>query len=358
MKRVVENENLAETDVGDATLFPARIFSHALFHHSVARSFLMTLAALALCAGLLALAGQNPLVAGQALVLGAAGTKVRFAESLAKTIPLAMTGLGVAIAFRGGFWNIGAEGQFLMGALAATAMATKFHWPLWAVLIGGTIFGAAWALAAGVLKTRRNAPEIITTIMLNYIALNVIEFSVRGPLQEAARSQPQSDVLPARAQLPALISGTTLHAGIFIALMCACAAWWFLFRTERGFLLRASGTGPIAARASGIRVEREVLVGVAISGALCGLGGAMEICGATKQLGLSGFGYGYTAIAVALLAGLHPLGVLPAALLFGLLSAGGGAMERSAGVPAVAVSMVTGILICLSAALGRMKVKN
>jgi simple sugar transport system permease protein len=357
MRHNEQNENLIEADE-EASAPRFLTSSPAHLHHPLTRSLLITLAALLLCAGLLALAGQNPLVAGQALVVGAVGTKVRLAESLAKTIPLAMTGLGVALAFRGGFWNIGAEGQFLMGALAATGLATKLNWPLWAVLIGGTILGAVWALIAGVLKTRRNAPEIITTIMLNYIALNIIEFCVRGPLQEAAHSQPQSDVLPARAQLPALLSGTTLHAGIFITLFCAFAAWWFLFRTERGFLLRASGAGPIAARASGIRVEREILFGVALSGALCGLGGAMEICGATKQLGLSGFGYGYTAIAVALLAGLHPLGVLPAALLFGLLSAGGGAMERSANIPAVAVSMVTGILICLSAALGRMRTRE
>lgn len=354
-RNAVETESDGEDAAPDFTSSP---LSPTHLHHPLIRSLGITLAALGVCAALLLLAGQNPFVAGKALVLGALGTKVRLAESLAKTIPLAMTGLGVAIAFRGGFWNIGAEGQFLVGALAATGLATKLHWPLGAVLIGGAALGATWALLAGVLKTRRNAPEIITTIMLNYIALSLIEFSVRGPLQESAHSQPQSDVLPAHAQLPALLSGTTLHAGIFIALFCALACWWFLFRTERGFLLRASGTGPIAARAAGIRVEREILFGVALSGALCGLGGAMEVCGATKQLGLSGFGYGYTAIAVALLAGLHPLGVLPAALLFGLLSAGGGAMERSADVPAVAVSMVTGVLICLSAALGRLKTRR
>jgi simple sugar transport system permease protein len=350
MKRHKQKENVSSRRITTSIISPMRFFATAPPHYLTT-----TFAALLLCAALLALAGQNPLVAGQALIIGAVGTEVRLAESLAKTIPLAMTGLGVAIAFRGGFWNIGAEGQFLMGALAATALATKLHWPLWAVLGGGAVLGATWALIAGVLKTHRNTPEIITTIMLNYIALNIIEFCVRGPLQETARSQPQSDVLPESTWLPVLLSGTTLHAGIFIALICALASWWFLFRTERGFLLRASGAGPIAAKAAGIRAPREVLGGVALSGALCGLGGAMEICGATKQLGISGFGYGYTAIAVALLAGLHPLGVLPAALLFGLLSAGGAAMERSAGVPAVAVSMVTGILICLSAALRRMK---
>lgn len=322
-------------------------------------SFLLPFAvcvfALLLCAFLLWLAGQNPLVAGKALVLGAMGSKIRVAESLAKTIPLIMTGLGVALAFRAGFFNIGAEGQFLLGALAAAGLATKSNWPVAGVLLGGALAGAAWALLAGVLKTRRNAPEIITTIMLNYIALRIVEFAVRGPLQETARAQPQTDVLPARATLSALIPGTTLHSGLFLALFCAALCWWFLFKTERGFLLRASGENPIASRAAGIKVEREVLISVALSGALCGLGGAMEIAGATKQLSASEFGYGYTAIAVALLAGLHPLGIIPAALLFGMLSSGGGAMERSANVPAVAVSMVTGVLVCLLAVLTRWK---
>ena len=322
-------------------------------------SFLLPVAAcvfaLLLCAFLLWLAGQNPLVAGKALVLGAVGSNVRIAESLAKTIPLIMTGLGVAIAFRGGFFNIGAEGQFLLGALAAAGLATKANWPVAGVLAGGAIAGAAWALVAGVLKTRRNAPEIITTIMLNYIALRLVEFAVRGPLQEAARSQPQTDILPERATLSALIPNTTLHSGLFLALICAALCWWFLFKTERGFLMRASGENPMASRAAGIKVEKEVLFSVALSGALCGLGGAMEIAGATKQLAASEFGYGYTAIAVALLAGLHPLGIIPAALLFGMLSSGGGAMERSADVPAVAVSMVTGVLVCLLAILPRGK---
>ena len=288
-------------------------------------------------------------------MLGAVGSKVRIAESLAKTIPLIMTGLGVAIAFRGGFFNIGAEGQFLLGALAAAGLATKANWPVAGVLAGGAIAGAAWALVAGVLKTRRNAPEIITTIMLNYIALRLVEFAVRGPLQEAARSQPQTDILPEHATLSALIPNTTLHSGLFLALICAALCWWFLFKTERGFLMRASGENPMASRAAGIKVEKEVLFSVALSGALCGLGGAMEIAGATKQLAASEFGYGYTAIAVALLAGLHPLGIIPAALLFGMLSSGGGAMERSADVPAVAVSMVTGVLVCLLAILPRGK---
>lgn len=321
-------------------------------------SLLSLFLALALCAGVVALCGQNPLEAGRALVFGAVGSPVRVAESLAKTIPLVMTGLAVAIAFRGGFWNIGAEGQFTMGALAATAIATKVLWPLPFVLLGGTVAGAAWAWAAGWLKQKRGAPEIITTIMLNTIALQLVVFSVQGPLQESARSQPQSDVFPLSAQLPALLADTTLHVGLFIALFAVLACWWLLFRTPGGFVLRATGANDLAARTAGIATEVVSLRVVALSGALAGLGGAMEIAGATKQLGSSPFGYGYTAIAVALLGDRNPLGVVPAALLFGMLSAGGGAMERTAGVPAVTVSIVVGLVIFAAAALPKLKRDN
>ncbi|MDF2441543.1 MAG: ral nucleoside transport system permease protein [Abditibacteriota bacterium] len=313
------------------------------------------LLALVLCAAVVALCGQNPLEAGRALVFGAAGSPMRVAESLAKTIPLVMTGLAVAVAFRGGFWNIGAEGQFTMGAVAATAIATKVLWPLPFVLLAGTVAGAAWAWLAGWLKQKRGAPEIITTIMLNYIALQWATFGVQGPLQESARSQPQSDVFPLAAQLPALIADTTLHAGLFIALIAVCACWWLLFRTQSGFVLRATGANVPAARTAGIATDAVSLRAVTLSGALAGLGGAMEIAGATKQLGSSPFGYGYTAIAVALLANLNPVGVLPAALLFGMLSAGGGAMERTAGVPAVTVSIVIGLVIFAVAAFSKGK---
>lgn len=323
---------------------------------------------LLLCALFVRLAGKDPLAVGKALLEGSTGlqiqlnpwhltfSKSRFTESLAKTIPLVMTGLSVAVAFRAGFFNIGAEGQFLMGALAAAAVGTRSSLPMPFVLLAGAVAGAMWSLIAGVLKTWRGAPEIITTIMLNYIALSLVDFAVHGPLKERVPSpQPQSDVLPSAAQLPALFPNTTLHAGLFLAIIAVLGCWWLLFHTERGFLLRAVGSGPVAARTYGIKVTGNILFTVGLSGALAGLGGAMEIAGATHQLGLAGFGYGYTAIAVALLANLSPLGVMPAALLFGMLSAGGGAMERNTQVPAVTVSIITGIVICLAAALPRLR---
>ena len=316
------------------------------------------IAALLLCALFIALAGQNPLLAAGALVHGAIGSSSRLAESLSKTVPLLMTGLSVVVAFRAGFFNIGAEGQFLIGALVSTALGTKFSMPLPVVLLGGAVAGAMWSALAGLLKTRRNAPEIITTIMLNYIALQLVAFAVQGPLQERAGTQPQSDELPLSAQLPALLRDTTLHAGLIIALLCVVACWWLLFRTERGFLMRATGANSVGAQAAGIAPEANMLYAVTLSGALAGLGGAMEIAGAIKQLGQGGFGYGYTAIAVALLADLNPLGVVPAALLFGMLNAGGGAMERTANVPAVTVSIVIGVIVCVVAALPRLRLDD
>ncbi len=329
----------------------------------VSRLFLLVIA-LAVCAIFIVLTGNNPLTAAQALAHGALGTPRAWAESLAKTTPLIMTGLCVAVAFRAGFFNIGAEGQFLLGALTATALGTKFPLPWPFVLLGGALAGAFWSSLAGWMKLRRGAPEIITTIMLNYVAIQLVSFSLqipdkpgapRGWLLETKAVQPQSDSMAAQSQLPSLMANTNLHVGLFIALLCAFGCWWFLFRSERGFLARAAGANPLAARAAGIQTDRQIQFATALAGALAGLGGAMEIAGATKQLGQTPPGYGYTAIAVALLGDLNPLGLLPAALLFGGLSAGGGAMERNAGVPAVTVSLVVGVLVCFVALLPRLK---
>jgi simple sugar transport system permease protein len=334
------------------------------FYRSLIWRFGLLLIALLTCAAFVWLTGDNPLLAARALLNGALGSPRAIAESLAKTTPLILTGLSVVIGFRAGFFNIGAEGQFLMGALIATALGTKIPlpWPL--VLIGGALAGASWSFLAGWLKLRRGAPEIITTIMLNYVAIQLVAFSLqipdkpggaRGWLLEKEGVQPLSDAMQSRSQLPSLMANTNLHAGLFLALLCAGLCWWFLFRSERGFLARASGVNPLAARAAGIETDKQVLFATALCGALAGLGGAMEIAGATRQLGLNPPGYGYTAIAVALLGDLNPLGVLPSALLFGILSAGGGAMERNAGVPAVTVSLVIGVLICCAALLPRLK---
>jgi simple sugar transport system permease protein len=245
--------------------------------------------------------------------------------------------------------------------------ALKAQWPVPLALLGGALAGALWALIAGVLKTRRGAPEIITTIMLNYIALQVVAFSLQMPdsegsahgwLLENAQTQPQSDVLPPQAQLPALLPDTNLHVGLFVALACALACWWLLFRTGTRLSTARCRCQCIRVTRCGHSGAKRTLRAVALCGALSGLGGAMEVAGATKQLSMGSFGYGYTAIAVALLANLNPLGVIPTALLFGMLDAGGKSMERTADVPAVTVFVIIGVVIFVVAAIPRLKLRR
>lgn len=309
-------------------------------------------AAIATAALAIALLGFPPGEALQALALGAFGDAAAWTATLLKTAPLVLTGLAVTLAFRCGAWNIGAEGQLLAGALGATFFATRVApggaaiWLLPATLLAGALAGALLAGLAAWLRTRRNVSEVIATILLNFVAIQLVAWAVQGPLQESSGAYPQSDALPAGARLPAL---GRVHAGVGLALLLAPLAAYGLFRTPLGFRLRAVGLSPLAARFAGIDPARHLAISLWMGGALAGLAGAGEVCGVTGRLyeGLSP-GYGYTAIAVALLARLHPLAVLPAALLFGGLEAGAGAMQRTAGVPSVVTQVVQGLVVLLS----------
>ena len=301
---------------------------------------------------MIAALGFSPVDALLALVAGSLGSSAAWTATLLKTGPLLLTGLSVALAFRCGVWNIGAEGQLLTGALAATALATRVApeapaallLPL--VALGGAAAAAALGALAGLLRATRGVSEVISTILLNFIAIQAVAWAVQGPLQESSGAYPQSDALPAAARLPAL---GRVHAGVWIAFAAALAVAWLLFRTPLGFRLRAVGLSPLAARFAGISPERHGIVAFAIAGALAGAAGAFEVAGVTGRLyqGLSP-GYGYTAIAVALLARLNPLAVIPSALFFGALEAGAGAMQREAGIPSVATQVVQGVVILFS----------
>lgn len=269
---------------------------------------------------------------------------------LKATIPLALCGVAVAIGFRAGVFNLGAEGQLVAGAVAATAVGVKAPLPgallLPAELVAAMLAGAAWSALAAWLKRSRGVPEVLATILLNFVAIQAVAWAVQGPLQEASQAYPQSDAFPAAARLPAL---GRLHAGVPIAFAASLALAWLLFRTPLGFRLRAVGHAPLAARFAGIPPERHGIAALAIAGALAGAAGAFEVAGVTGRLyqGLSP-GFGYTAIAVALLARLHPLAVVPSAFFFGALEAGAGAMQREAGIPSVATEVVQGLVILLS----------
>jgi simple sugar transport system permease protein len=312
---------------------------------------LAALGALALLTALLAVLGYAPGPALEALASGAFGSRGAWTATLLKTCPLLLTGLAVALSFRAGVWNIGAEGQLYAGALVATAVATRIASDAPAlvlvpfVALAGAAGGAALAGIAGILRATRGVSEVITTILLNFVAIQAVALAVHGPLQEAGASYPQSDALPVAALLPAW---GRIHAGVVCAGVLAVLAQVLVFRTALGFRLRAVGLSPLAARFAGISPERHGVVAIALAGALAGLAGAFEVAGVTGRLyeGLSP-GYGYTAIAVALLGRLSPLALVPAALFFGALEAGAGAMQRVAGVPAVVTQIVQGLVILL-----------
>ncbi len=317
----------------------------------------------ALLVGLLFVTGHDPAPALQALWRGAFGSWYAITSAtLVRAVPLALTGLAVAIAFRAGLLNIGAEGQLLAGAAASTAGIAVLgpsmgvlSLPL--VLLLGMIAGALWAGIASLLRQRYGVLEVISTIMLNFVALYAVGWLVRGPLQEPTRIYPQSIAIEKALQLPVLIQGTRLHVGVVLAMLLAVAAWWWLRNTASGFRLRAVGLNASAAATSGgIDVGRVSVFAFLISGALAGLAGSVEYTGVTYALyeNLSP-GYGYTAIAVALLARLNPLGVLGTAVLFGALQAGGNAMQRDAGVPIALVNVVEAVIILLVIAGDRVR---
>ncbi len=289
--------------------------------------------------------------------------------TLVRATPLILTGLAVAIAFRAGVLNIGADGQFLAGATAAAVLGVALSGPtghvplrflaLSATLVGGTMLGAGWAGVAAWLLRRFGVLEVISTIMLNFIALEAVAYLVRGPLQEPSRVYPQTQALPSAMHLPRLVPGSRLHIGFALAVLAAVVAWWVLRSTAPGFRARVVGASPTAAASAGrIDVARVTLSAFLISGALAGLAGAVEVTGVTYALydNISP-GYGYTAIAVALLADLHPLGVIASGIFFGALEAGAAAMQRDAGVPAIVATVVEAglVLAVLAAERGRIR---
>ena len=308
---------------------------------------------LVLLAGALHLAGYDAGRAFAALWRGSFGSPdALMSATLVRATPLLLAGLGVALAFRAGIWNIGAEGQLLVGAAAATALSFLLDGAppfvvLPAVLLAGALAGTFWAAIAEALRRHRGVLEVISTIMLNFVALHLVGALVHGPLQEPLGIYPQSAPLPESARLPRLVLGTRLHAGFAIALVAAPLLWWWLRSTAAGFRLRAVGANPDAARIAGrIHVARVAGMAFLGGGALAGLAGAVEVSGVTFALYESlSPGYGYTAIVVALLGRLDPLAIVPSAILFGALESGALAMQRDAGIPSVVVTAVEAVLV-------------
>lgn len=274
------------------------------------------------------------------------------ADALVRATPLIFAGLAVALAFRGGVFNIGAEGQLLAGAVAGTTVSLLAppafgYFTIVLGLVAAALAGAFWAAIAAELKRRFNVLEIISTIMLNFIAIHLVSYLVRGPLQEPTRIYPQTVTLVESARLPVILPGTRLHFGFILAIAAAVMLAWFFRKSAAGFRIRAVGASPRAAWSSGrIDVTKTSYSVFIMSGALAGLAGGVEISGVTYALyeNLSP-GYGYTAIAVALIAGLNPLGVILSGMFFAALETTAIALQRDFAIPASIASVAEASLI-------------
>lgn len=294
--------------------------------------------------------GANPLVGYTALFRGALGSLENISDSLVKTIPLGLTGLAVVISYRAGIFNIGCEGQLQAGAIAATFLGTQISGlppalHIFLCILGALVAGSLVALIPALAKAYRGYNETVITMLLNYIFLYLAGYMVHGPLMEPGQNLPQSARLFQSAQLPRL-PGSRLHLGIVFLLLAAVGMWWLLNRSAFGFQVRASGLNPRAAFAAGIPAKRIMIRAMLISGALAGLAGAAEIMGVHGRL-IENFspGYGYDAIAVALLAGLHPLGALLSAFFFGALRSGASSMQIVTGLPVSFVQIIQGVSV-------------
>ncbi len=312
--------------------------------------------ALLISAGMLILLKADPLAAYSAMVTGAAGSVSGITQSLVKATPLLLVGLGICIAFRANVINIGGEGQIIIGALVATWFPLTFHtWPGWllipSTLLVGFIGGAVWGFVPGILKARMNVNEILSTIMMNSIAQQLMNLLLHGALMDpsgiaAGTYLAQSARLPQQVWLPRLVPQTLLHAGAILAVILAVLVYIFLWRTTIGYRIRAVGLNPDASRYSGINVPLYQALSMTLAGGFAGIAGAIEVIGVQHRL-LDGItsGYGFTGIVAALLGSLHPLGLIPASILFGGLLVGAAQMQRTVQVPSSLITAILGLVV-------------
>lgn len=319
-------------------------------------------AALVVGAVMLALLGASPVEGFAAMVEGAFGGTRELTDTVSKAVPLLLVGVGITIAFRANVINIGGEGQIVLGALTATALALALpDWPavllLPVGLLAGLVGGAVWGAVPGALKAYFGVNEILSTIMLNIVAVQGMNFLLRGPMIDPAEVAsgsriPQTMRLPAAADLPVLVPNTRLNLGAVIAVAAAVVVYVFLWRTTYGFRIRAVGLNPFASRYAGISVQRSTVLALTLSGALCGLAGAVLVFGSESHrmvtdgstTGFTGSA-GFNGIVAALFGGLHPIGTIPASFLFGALLVGANRLQRVTQVPSALVIALNGLVV-------------
>lgn len=307
---------------------------------------------------MMAVAGYNPIQAYGALFSSAFLQPYDIGETIRTVTPLILTGLAVGLAFRTGLFNIGVEGQFIVGQLAAVIVGLKFSLPpvlhVIVAVAAGTLAGALWAFLPGFLKAKRGVHEVITTIMLNFIALYLSNTLVRTWLTSGADS---TDKIPETASLrwdflSSLFDNSRIHLGIFIAILAAGVMYYLLWKTTLGFELRSVGHNPEASEYAGMNVGRKMVTSMMISGSFAGLAGACELLGTSGYQAIQGAytGIGFDGIAVALLGANNPVGIILSAVLFGILTYGGSNMQFVAGVPFEVVRVVFAAILLFTAA--------
>lgn len=319
-----------------------------------------TLAALLVGAVMLLFLKVNPITAYSALWEGAFGSTNALAETLVKATPLLLVGVGICIAFRAGVINIGGEGQMVIGAILGTLIGLNLEgWPGWIVislaLLGGFVGGAIWGGIPGLLKAYFNVNEILSTIMMNAIAVQMMNFLLRGPMIDPSQAElaskiPQTARLLEAFRLPRLVP-TRLHLGAAIAVVLAILVYILLWRTTLGYRIRAVGQSPQAARYAGISVKRHIVLALLFSGAFAGLAGATQVFGVNYRMITDGSATGFTGsagfngIVAALFGQLHPIGTIPASVLFGALLVGANKMQRVVQVPSALITALNGLVV-------------
>jgi simple sugar transport system permease protein len=313
--------------------------------------------ALLIGAVMLLLLGTDPIRAYTAMIEGAFGTQTNLLRILTRATPLLLVAIGTCVAFRAGMINIGAEGQLFVGAISAAAFAIGMGSVLPAPLLApltilvGAGMGGLWGALPGILKARFQVNEILTTVMMNEIAVQLLIFLLSGPMidpEQVAQGTrvPQSSQLPEASWLLELDSRSQLHIGFFIAVALAVAAYILLWRTTLGYRIRAVGLNRDASRYAGMSIGRYLTLAMILSGAMAGIAGAVHVTGAEHRM-VEGFavGYGFSGIVVALFGRLHPLGAIPAALLFGALLVGADRMQRTVQVPSATIIALQGLVV-------------
>ena len=311
----------------------------------------------------IAMAGGNPFEAYLGLAEGSFGSLKALSETTVWATPYIFAGLAVGLAFKGGLFNIGAEGQLALGAVAAAwtgyalpgllgiTFPAIIHIPL--TILAGILAGVIWGGIPGWLKAKFGGHEVINTIMMNYIALNITSYLLNGPMKEPNPNNvvARTPMIAPSAQIPTIFSGFRLHWGFILALLVAALVWWILWKTTLGFEIRTAGANPDAGRYAGVNVARTIIITMILSGLLAGMAGAIEVTGLNfrHELGFS-VGYGFDAIAIALLGKCHPAGIVLGALLFGGMRNGATRMQFLTQIPVDVISVIQALILLFVAA--------